>query len=65
MTGKPPIGSSCASPWGAEVKKVNYEAEDTPYVGHITYVQRVFTCVAPTKQAALLGPYTEKRRIHP
>lgn len=45
---------------GAEVKKVNYEAEDTPYVGHITYVQRVFTSVGPTKQAALAGPYTQK-----
>jgi len=45
---------------GAEVKKVNHEAEDTPYVGHITYVQRMFTSVGPTKQAALAGPYTSK-----
>lgn len=45
---------------GAEVKKVNYEAEDTPYVGHITYVQRVFTSTGPTKQAALAGPYQQK-----
>jgi LysM repeat protein len=45
---------------GAEVKRVHYEAEDTPYVGHITYVQRVYTSVGPTKQAALAGPYTQK-----
>lgn len=43
---------------GAEVKKVDYE--HTPYVGHITYLQRVYTCEAPTKQAALAGPYTSK-----
>ena len=43
---------------GAEVKKVDYE--HTPYVGHITYVQRVFTSAGPTKQAALAGPYTSK-----
>jgi len=43
---------------GAEVKKVDYV--HTPYVGHITYVQRVFTCRAPTKQAALQGPFTTK-----
>jgi LysM repeat protein len=43
---------------GAEVKRVEYE--HTPYVGHITYVQRMFTSVGPTKQAALQGPYTEK-----
>ena len=43
---------------GAEVKKVDYE--HTPYVGHITYMQRVYTCEAPTKQAALAGPYTSK-----
>lgn len=45
---------------GAEVKKVDHEAEDTPYVGHITYVQRVFTSEGPTKQAALQGPYQQK-----
>jgi LysM repeat protein len=43
---------------GAEVKRVEYE--HTPYVGHITYLQRVFTSVGPTKQAALQGPYTAK-----
>jgi len=43
---------------GAEVKRVQYE--HTPYVGHITYLQRVYTCDAPTKQAALAGPYTSK-----
>lgn len=43
---------------GAEVKKVDYD--HTPYVGHITYVQRVFTSTGPTKQAALAGPYTSK-----
>ena len=43
---------------GAEVKKVDYD--HTPYVGHITYMQRVYTCQAPTKQAALAGPFTEK-----
>lgn len=43
---------------GAEVKRVQYE--HTPYVGHITYKQRVFTSVGPTKQAALAGPYTSK-----
>ena len=43
---------------GAEVKKVDYE--HTPYVGHITYVQRMFTSTGPTKQAALAGPYTPK-----
>lgn len=43
---------------GAEVKKVDYV--HTPYVGHITYVQRVFTCHGPTKQSALQGPYTSK-----
>lgn len=43
---------------GAEVKRVQYE--HTPYVGHITYMQRVYTCDAPTKRAALAGPYTAK-----
>ena len=43
---------------GAEVKRVQYE--HTPYVGHITYLQRVYTCEAPTKQAALAGPFTSK-----
>lgn len=43
---------------GAEVKRVQYS--HTPYVGHITYVQHVYTCSAPTKQAALAGPYTSK-----
>ncbi|HCR13268.1 LysM domain-containing protein [Solidesulfovibrio sp.] len=43
---------------GAEVKKVDYD--HTPYVGHITYMQRVYTCEAPTKQAALAGPFTSK-----
>lgn len=43
---------------GAEVKRVEYE--HTPYVGHITYMQRVYTSVGPTKQAALAGPYTSK-----
>ncbi|MHC1712620.1 MAG: LysM peptidoglycan-binding domain-containing protein [Solidesulfovibrio sp.] len=43
---------------GAEVKRVQYD--HTPYVGHITYLQRVYTCSAPTKEAALRGPYTEK-----
>ncbi|WP_428564087.1 MAG: LysM peptidoglycan-binding domain-containing protein [Solidesulfovibrio sp. DCME] len=43
---------------GAEVKRVEYD--HTPYVGHITYLQRVYTCVAPTKQAALAGPFTSK-----
>ena len=43
---------------GAEVKRVQYE--HTPYVGHITYMQRVYTCDAPTKKAALAGPYTSK-----
>ncbi|EFL52741.1 Peptidoglycan-binding lysin domain protein [Solidesulfovibrio fructosivorans JJ]] len=43
---------------GAEVKRVQYT--HTPYVGHITYMQRVYTCDAPTKQAALAGPYTSK-----
>lgn len=43
---------------GAEVKKVSYT--HTPYVGHMTYIQRVFTSVGPTKKAALAGPYTSK-----
>lgn len=43
---------------GAEVKRVEYD--HTPYVGHITYTQRVYTCDAPTKQAALAGPFTAK-----
>ncbi len=43
---------------GSEVKRVEYD--HTPYVGHITYVQRVYTCTAPTKEAALRGPFTEK-----
>ncbi len=43
---------------GAEVKRVEYD--HTPYVGHITYMQRVYTCLAPTKQAALAGPFTSK-----
>jgi murein DD-endopeptidase MepM/ murein hydrolase activator NlpD len=43
---------------GAEVKRVEYD--HTPYVGHITYTQRVYTCVAPTKEAALRGPWVEK-----
>ena len=43
---------------GAEVKRVEYD--HTPYVGHITYLQRVYTCDAPTKQAALAGPFTPK-----
>lgn len=43
---------------GAEVKRVEYD--HTPYVGHITYTQRVYTSVAPTKDAALRGPWTEK-----
>jgi murein DD-endopeptidase MepM/ murein hydrolase activator NlpD len=43
---------------GAEVKRVQYD--HTPYVGHITYLQRVYTCAAPTKEAALRGPFTEK-----
>ena len=43
---------------GAEVKRVEYD--HTPYVGHITYTQRVYTSVAPTKEAALRGPWTEK-----
>jgi LysM repeat protein len=43
---------------GAEVKRVQYS--HTPYVGHITYLQRVFTSVGPTKKAALAGPYTSK-----
>lgn len=43
---------------GAEVKRVQYE--HTPYVGHITYMQRTYTSVGPTKQAALAGPYTSK-----
>jgi len=43
---------------GAEVKRVEYD--HTPYVGHITYTQRVYTSVGPTKDAALRGPWTEK-----
>jgi len=43
---------------GAEVKRVEYD--HTPYVGHITYTQRVYTSVGPTKEAALRGPWTEK-----
>ena len=43
---------------GAEVKRVEYD--HTPYVGHITYMQRVYTSVGPTKEAALRGPWTEK-----
>lgn len=43
---------------GAEVKRVEYD--HTPYVGHITYTQRVYTSVGPTKEAALNGPYTQK-----
>lgn len=43
---------------GAEVKRVEYD--HTPYVGHITYTQRVFTSVGPTKEAAVRGPWTEK-----
>jgi len=43
---------------GAEVKRVEYD--HTPYVGHITYLQRMYTCTAPTKQAALAGPFTPK-----
>lgn len=43
---------------GAEVKLVDYD--HTPYVGHITYTQRVYTSVGPTKEAALRGPWTEK-----
>ncbi len=43
---------------GSEVKRVEYE--HTPYVGHITYLQKVYTSTGPTKEAALKGPYTEK-----
>jgi murein DD-endopeptidase MepM/ murein hydrolase activator NlpD len=43
---------------GAEVKRVQYD--HTPYVGHITYIQRVYTSTGPTKQAALAGPFTAK-----
>ncbi|MHC1790780.1 LysM peptidoglycan-binding domain-containing protein [Solidesulfovibrio sp.] len=43
---------------GAEVKRVEYD--HTPYVGHITYTQRVYTSLGPTKEAALRGPWTEK-----
>lgn len=43
---------------GSEVKRVQYD--HTPYVGHITYVQKVYTSTAPTKAAALTGPYEEK-----
>ncbi|EHJ48662.1 Peptidoglycan-binding lysin domain protein [Solidesulfovibrio carbinoliphilus subsp. oakridgensis] len=43
---------------GAEVKRVQYD--HTPYVGHITYIQRVYTCTGPTRQAALAGPFTAK-----
>jgi murein DD-endopeptidase MepM/ murein hydrolase activator NlpD len=43
---------------GAEVKRVDYD--HTPYVGHITYMQRVYTCLAPTKEQAVKGPFTEK-----
>ena len=43
---------------GSEVKRVEYE--HTPYVGHITYVQRVYTSRGPTKELALKGPYSEK-----
>jgi len=43
---------------GSEVKRVEYE--HTPYVGHITYVQRVYTSRGPTKELALKGPFSEK-----
>ncbi len=49
--------------WEATYRVIFRESMDydhTPYVGHITYMQRVYTCQAPTKQAALAGPFAEK-----
>ncbi len=43
---------------GSEVKRVHYD--HTPYVGHITYRIISYRCAAPTKDAALKGPYEEK-----
>ncbi|MDQ7832144.1 MAG: LysM peptidoglycan-binding domain-containing protein [Desulfovibrionaceae bacterium] len=43
---------------GSEVKRVFYD--HTPYVGHITYRIISYRCEAPTKDAALKGPFEEK-----
>jgi LysM repeat protein len=43
---------------GSEVKRVYYD--HTPYVGHITYRIISYRCEAPTKDAALKGPFEEK-----
>ncbi|NDY57064.1 LysM peptidoglycan-binding domain-containing protein [Desulfovibrio sulfodismutans] len=43
---------------GSEVKRVYYD--HTPYVGHITYQIISYRCEAPTKDAALKGPFEEK-----
>ncbi|MEF3695927.1 LysM peptidoglycan-binding domain-containing protein [Desulfolutivibrio sp.] len=44
---------------GSEVKRVFYD--HTPYVGHITYQIISYRCEAPTKEAALKGPFEEKQ----
>lgn len=43
---------------GSEVKRVYYD--HTPYVGHITYRIISYRCEAPTKDAAMKGPFEEK-----
>ncbi len=43
---------------GSEVKRVYYD--HTPYVGHITYRIISYRCEAPTKEAALKGPFESK-----
>ncbi len=43
---------------GSEVKRVYYD--HTPYVGHITYRIISYRCEAPTKDAALKGPFEQK-----
>jgi len=43
---------------GSEVKRVFYD--HTPYVGHITYRIISYRCEAPTKEAAMKGPFVEK-----
>jgi LysM repeat protein len=43
---------------GSEVKRVYYD--HTPYVGHITYRIISYRCEAPTKEAAMKGPFEEK-----
>ncbi|NMC48870.1 MAG: LysM peptidoglycan-binding domain-containing protein [Desulfovibrio sp.] len=42
----------------SEVKRVHYD--HTPYVGHITYRIISYRCEAPTKEAALKGPFEAK-----